>query len=111
MKWFEEMNKKKILKAQFLFGNNATGKSNFLHAIAMLANIICMKRTSKTAKEYRLRDTHFKLSSTTINQPSDIKVVFHINKIRYTYEVEYNDNTILNEYLDRQYRGGFLLPY
>ena len=45
MKWFEEMNKKKILKAQFLFGNDATGKSNFLHAIAMLVSIICMKRT------------------------------------------------------------------
>lgn len=102
MKWFEEMNKKKILKAQFLFGNNATGKSNFLHAIAMLANIICMKRTSKTAKEFKLRDTFFKLSSNTINQPSTINVVFHIDRIRYTYEVEYNDNTIINEFLKRQ---------
>lgn len=102
MKWFEEMNKKKILKAQFLFGNNATGKSNFLHAIAMLVNIICMKRTSKTAKEFRLRDTFFKLSSATINRPSAIKVVFHINKIRYTYQVEYNDNTIIYELLERQ---------
>ncbi len=102
MKWYEEMNKKKILKALFLFGNNATGKSNFLQAISMLSNIICMKRTSKTAKEFRLRDSYFKLSSSTINLPSAIKVIFHIDKIRYTYEVEYNDNTIISEYLIRQ---------
>ena len=32
----EDINKRKILKALFLFGNNGTGKSNFLSAISIL---------------------------------------------------------------------------
>ena len=30
IKWYEEINRNKLLKIQFLFGNNATGKTNFL---------------------------------------------------------------------------------
>ena len=99
MKWYEEMNRKKILKAQFLFGNNATGKSNFLSVISAVKDIICTKRTSKSSVESKLPITYFKLSSTTIGKPTFIKITFHTKGIRYQYSVEYDDETIYQETL------------
>lgn len=99
MKWYEEMNRKKILKAQFLFGNNATGKSNFLSVISAVKDIICTKRTSKSSVDSKLPITYFKLSSTTIGKPTYIKITFHTQSIRYQYSVEYDDDTIFKETL------------
>lgn len=102
MKWYEEVNRKKILKFQFLFGNNATGKSNFTVALTALKRIICERKTSKTAEEEKLPESFFKLSSETLEKPSVICVTFHIADIRYTYNVSFCDNTILHESLMKQ---------
>lgn len=99
MKWYEEQNRKKILKMQFMFGNNATGKSNFFKVIRALKSIICYKRTSKSSRESRLPDTYFKLSSETIEKPSYIKITFHTCGIRYQYSVLYDEETIFCESL------------
>lgn len=102
MKWFEEINRKKILKFQFLFGNNATGKSNFIVALTALKKIVCKRRTSKTASEEKLPESYFKLSSDTLEKPSIIRITFHIADIRYTYHISFCDNTILYESLSKQ---------
>lgn len=102
MKWYEDINHKKILKFQFLFGNNGTGKSNFLVSLSVLKSIICEKKDSKTAEEQTLPVTYFKFSSDTIGKPSTITISFHISNIRYTYQVSFCDNTIFQEVLDKQ---------
>ena len=105
MKWFETVNKKKILKAQFLFGNNATGKSNFLSSLSFIREIICGQKKSKTDGDSQIPDTYFKLSSSTIDQPSILEIAFHTAGIRYTYHVSTLDNTILEEKLSRNSSG------
>lgn len=102
MKWYDDVNHKKILKFQFLFGNNGTGKSNFLFSLSVLKGIICDKKDSKTNEEQTLPETFFKFSSDTINKPSTITITFHIAEIRYTYLVSYCNNTIFQEVLDKQ---------
>lgn len=102
MKWYDDVNHKKILKFQFLFGNNGTGKSNFLFSLSVLKGIICDKKDSKTNEEQTLPETFFKFSSDTINKPSTITITFHIAEIRYTYLVSYCNNTIFQEVLEKQ---------
>ena len=99
MKWYEEQNRKKILKMQFMFGNNATGKSNLIKVIMALKSVICYKRTSKSSIDSKLPDTYFKLSSETIGKPSYIKITFHTNGTRYQYSILYDEETIFSESL------------
>lgn len=105
MKWYETVNKKKILKAQFLFGNNATGKSNFLSSLSFIREIICGQKKSKTDDDSKIPDTYFKLSSTTIEQPSTLEIAFHTADNRYVYNVATYDNTIIEEQLRRSTSG------
>ena len=102
IQWFEEINKKKILKSLFLFGNNGTGKSNLLSAIAMLSRIICTKSTSKTSEDSKIPETFFKFSVDTIEKPSRLSIIFHTHEIRYTYEIAWYNNTITEETLLKQ---------
>lgn len=99
--WFEEVRKKKILKVNFLFGNNGTGKSNFLSAIACLSDIICNKRTSKTAEDNKIGETYFKLSAETKGKPSLISVEFHTKGEKYRYSIRFCNDVILDEQLEK----------
>lgn len=101
IKWYDTVDNKKILKVQFLFGNNATGKSNFLSALLLLKDVVCAHKNSKSSKESQLPDTYFKFSSETIEKPSKIKAVFHAKKIRYIYEIEFTSSAIVQEELSK----------
>lgn len=102
MDWFVETNKKKILKAQFLFGNNGTGKSNFIALIKTLRLLVCRNSQSKSQGEFQLPYSPFKLSEETKKQPSHIGIVFYVNDIRYSYDVEWKDSIILLENLEKK---------
>lgn len=99
MKWYNTVNRKKLLKIQFLFGNNATGKTNLLTALSFVRKIICDQKKSKTDDESQIPDAFFKLSSETIDKPSEIEIAFHTSGAKYIYHVEICDNTILCESL------------
>lgn len=99
IKWYEEVNRNKLLKIQFLFGNNATGKTNFLKFLDLMRILVCTRRTSKTSKESRIPDTYFKLSDDTINKPTKAEITFHIEQIKYIYGLSFGDNTIWDEKL------------
>lgn len=104
IKWYEEINRTKLLKIQFLFGNNATGKTNFLKFLDIMRNLVCTRRTSKTSKESRIPDTYFKLSDDTINKPTKAEITFHVNQIKYVYGLSFGDNTIWDEKLQKYER-------
>lgn len=102
IKWMEEVNKKKLLKAQFIFGNNGTGKSNFLSAFSILQNLVCQKSDSKSNDNLLFGNCAFKLSDATKEYPSSIEVIFHIRKVRYSYSISFNESIISYERLTRQ---------
>lgn len=97
--WFETIGKKKIQKIQFLFGNNGTGKSNFMSAIGAICRFACFRASSKTDEDSKIPSFFFKLSKETINKPSSFEIIFHCNETRYKYEIKSVDNTITYEKL------------
>ncbi len=101
MDWVEEVNGKKILKTQFLFGNNGTGKSNYISAIDTLRNLVCKNSKSKSNDLFKISNCAFKLSEETKNKPSKIKIVFNAEDIRYHYEIEWTDSVIISECLEK----------
>ena len=99
--WFETIGKKKVQKIQFLFGNNGTGKSNFMNALAAVCRLACFRATSKSDEDSKIPDFYFKLSKDTINKPTSFEIVFHQNENRYKYEIKCVDNTIEFEKLTK----------
>ena len=99
IEWYTEINKKKFLKTLFLFGNNGTGKSNFLAAVNVLRMFVCRRKSSRSFNDNKLPDTYFRLSSETINQPSTIISTFVVNEKKYKYSITWNEDIILNESL------------
>jgi AAA15 family ATPase/GTPase len=99
--WYETIGKKKIQKIQFLFGNNGTGKSNFMNAIASVCRLACFRATSKTDESSKLPSYFFKLSEDTIDKPSSFEIIFHTNDTRYKYDIRCSGNTIEFERLTK----------
>lgn len=99
--WFETIGKKKLQKIQFLFGNNGTGKSNFMNALGAVCRLACFRATSKSDEDSKIPDFYFKLSKDTINKPTSFDIVFHQNENRYKYEIRCVDNTIEFEKLTK----------
>lgn len=102
IEWFTQSNKKKLLKTIFLFGNNGAGKSNFLNALTLLRMFVLNRRESKTAVTEELPSMQFRFESKCCQKPSHISVVFHIDKIRYTYSIAWDSKTIQSEILKKQ---------
>lgn len=99
--WFETIGKKKVQKIQFLFGNNGTGKSNFMNALGEVCRLACFRATSKSDDDSKIPDFYFKLSKDTINKPTTFEIVFHQNENRYKYEIRCVNNTIEFEKLTK----------
>jgi len=102
IEWFTQSNKKKLLKTVFLFGNNGAGKSNFLNALTLLRLFVLNRRESKTAVTEELPSMQFRFESKCRQKSSFISVVFHVEKIRYTYTLEWDSKTIHSEVLTKQ---------
>ena len=75
IKWYTVSNRKKLLKAVFLFGNNGAGKSNFLEAIQLLRLFVLNRRDSKSEAEETLPTVQFKFESKYRALPSTISII------------------------------------
>ena len=102
IKWYTVSNRKKLLKAVFLFGNNGAGKSNFLEAIQLLRLFVLKRRDSKSEAEETLPTVQFKFESKYRALPSTISIIIHVRKKRYTYTIAWNSKAILLEHLQKQ---------
>ena len=102
IEWYTRSNKKKLLKTIFLFGNNGAGKSNFLNALTILRMFILNRRESKSSANEELPSMQFRFEKKCRQMPSHISVVFHVDKIRYTYTLEWDSKIIQSEILKKQ---------
>jgi hypothetical protein len=85
----------KLLKSAFICGQNASGKSNTLEALDTMRKIILSKPQSTDKIEY----FPFKLDTDSKTQPTEFKIIFLINDIKYIYGFSYNSDKIISEYL------------
>lgn len=86
--------KKTLLPAIALYGANAAGKSNVLHALMTMRDMV-IGDTAKLSKGQKLPFEPF--GNTT--EPTSFEIVFIYEGIRYAYGFSFDSKQIHNEYL------------
>lgn len=85
-----------LLKSKVIYGANASGKSNSIKALVTFIRII--KDSVREEKALSLIDS-FQLSTETIDKPTFFQLIFRVDKTRYRYGFEADENSIKSEWL------------
>lgn len=86
--------KKSLLPAIAIYGANAAGKSNVLHAMMTMRNMV-VGEAAKASKGQKLPWEPF--GST--KEPTSFEIVFTYQNVRYAYGFSFDDKKIYSEYL------------
>ncbi|SGE36698.1 Predicted ATPase [Mycobacterium tuberculosis] len=86
-----------LLKSAVVYGANASGKSNLLLAFRTMQDIVISSSSSQIDKE--LPVVPFKLSSETIDQPTEFEIIFISEGVRYQYGFSATEHQIIDEWL------------
>ena len=90
--------KYELLKSAIIYGANASGKSNFLKAMAFMGKIVLNKNKVMQSTD-ALEHFPFRLNTDTQNSSSTFEIVCFINNIKYRYGFEMDDTTVYAEWL------------
>ncbi len=88
--------KYRLLKIALIYGANASGKTTILKALDFLRNLVLEPLSKKTGK---LDFQPFLFDKSTPKENSVLSIEFIQNKIKYSYEVEFNRLAIVKETL------------
>ncbi|MFI3319453.1 MAG: AAA family ATPase [Rikenellaceae bacterium] len=81
----------RIMRMSFIYGANASGKTNLLLAIKSIFQLLS-QHTDR--KEERINYVPFAMRS---GEPTKFEISFFIDNIEYQYQIEYNNSIILQE--------------
>ena len=84
-----------VLTVSGIYGPNASGKSNFLHAIAWLSNAV--RRSLRSWDEFVPRDPH--LIGDGPARPSVFDIAVVVDEVEYEYRLVVDDSAVLYESL------------
>lgn len=93
-----------LLNSAIVYGANASGKSNFLKAMAFMSQFI-LNRYKIIQSTDNLPHNPFRLSDETENSSSTFEIVFFINEIKYRYGFEIDDTIVYCEWLYADEKG------
>ncbi|MEF3280583.1 MAG: ATP-binding protein [Elusimicrobiota bacterium] len=92
-----KLNNDKIINLALIYGPNASGKSNFLKALAFLKNIINFRTDDKNKKiDFVIP---FLFGDYSKNNPSEFEIIFHCNGLKYNYCLKINSSEVVYESL------------
>ena len=91
-------NSPKALPSVVLYGANASGKSNVLHALKMMQRIVLNLDRIMLSTD-KLPYNPFRLSSQTETAPTSFDVVFEKESKKYKYGFSYNSKEIVSDNL------------
>lgn len=89
--------KKKLVPVMAIYGANAAGKSNLIHALALMKEMVCGKY-AKLLKGELLPQEPFE-SKEASDKPTTFEIIFYQDSIKYAYGFSFNHREILSEYL------------
>ena len=93
-------NNYKLLKANAIYGANASGKSNLLNAIKDMKRVVVSSFQNALTENIKEKSIQpFKLSVENNDLPSIFETVFIRNDRQYRYGFEIKENTIVAEWL------------
>ncbi len=99
-----EKRKYKLLKSAIIYGANASGKSNFLRAMAFMSKFVLNKYKIIQSID-KLPHEPFRLSTETEDASSSFEIVFFIENIKYRYGFEIDNELIYSEWLYADEKG------
>ena len=88
--------KKDMVPVMAIYGANAAGKSNILHAMLLMKEMVC-GTYAKPLKGEELPQEPFAFQED--EEPTSFEIIFYNNGIKYAYGYEFNRTRVLNEYL------------
>jgi len=88
-----------LLKTTAIYGANASGKTNLILAFNALKYLAVESGDLKDGDEIEAYEP-YRLSRSTVDQPTNFEVEFYVKNIRYQYQVTFNSNSIFFEKLD-----------
>ncbi|MBU0710582.1 ATP-binding protein [bacterium] len=88
----------KLLRSAVVFGANASGKSNLIHAFQFMRNFI-LSSSKETQVNDQIPYNPFRLNTETENQPSMFEIIFLHQGIRYRYGFSIDDRQVHAEWL------------
>lgn len=80
-----------VLKAGIIYGANASGKSNIIHAISLLQKIALGSIPKRSIEPFKLKDSN--------NQPSKVELEIKVGKQYFAYGVEFTIKGVVEEWL------------
>lgn len=89
--------KKELLPVIALYGANAAGKSNLLHAILTMRDMVAGE-SAKLLKGQILPQDPFAFGDSQ-NLPTSFEMIYYYEGIKYAYGFSFNSRNILEEYL------------
>jgi len=93
-----DIRKYKLLQSAVIYGANASGKSNFLKALAFMRRVV-LNRDKVILSTDRLPYYPFRLNLETEDSSSSFEMVFFIEDIKYRYGFEIDYSTVYSEWL------------
>ena len=93
-----------LLQSVVIYGANASGKSNLLKAMQMMASLVLNKNKVISVTD-TLEHQPFLLNSETETASTSFEMVFIIDKIIYRYGFEYDSEMIYEEWLFSDEKG------
>jgi len=95
---FFSVGKYDLLPSAVIYGANASGKSNLLHAMAFMRNMVLNKDKVIQSTDTLAYDP-FRLNTSTKDASSTFEMLFFIGEAKYRYGFEADNTTIYSEWL------------
>ncbi len=89
--------KKQIVPVMAIYGANAAGKSNVLHALMLMKEMVC-GRYAKPLKGELLPQEPFAFQKEA-DTPTTFEIIYYYEGIKYAYGFTFNRSEIISEYL------------
>lgn len=86
-----------FLKSAVIYGANASGKSNFLDALALMRGLV--NNSAQTQVNVPIEVEPFLLCKSNLDKPSCFEIIFFIDAIKYRYGFEATRKRIVAEWL------------
>lgn len=87
-----------LLKSAAIYGANASGKSNLIKALEFMQNFV-INSSKATQITDKIDVEEFRLSTTTVGQPSFFEIVFYLEGTIYKYGFEVDQTQVVSEWL------------